>query len=335
MPPPLRRPLVLVMLLGASLAHPSVVLADNDGADGGFTPVGPVSPSGERIEDAYLLIAAVSVFVFLLVTVPLLIFIVRFRNRGRARDVEGPQIRGNTSLELAWTALPVVLLAVIAGFVFYKLPGITSLSSAAGVSDLEVTVEGRQFYWQYEYPNGVIAIDRLRLPQGRVVDLEIRAPESDVVHSFWIPALGTKQDAIPGETTELEIRPDRTGVFPGQCGEFCGIQHAAMTASLEVLPADEFDSWLEAEARAQETGDSELGEATFAGACAKCHGVGGEGLIGPALAGNPIVEQREALEDVVRNGRGEMPAVGEGWSDAQMDALFRYLREELGGEDGG
>ena len=331
MPPPLRRPLVLVILLGALLAQASVAW----GGNGGFGPVDPVSPNGERIEDAYYLIAGLSVFVFLVVTIPLVIFIVRFRNRGRARSVEGPQIRGNTSLELAWTAVPVLLLALVAGFVFYKLPGITSLSSAEGATDLEITVEARQFYFQYEYPNGVIAIDRLRVPQGRVVDLEITAPESDVVHSFWIPALGAKFDAIPGETNELEFKPERTGVFPGQCGEFCGIQHAAMTASLEVLPAAEFDSWLREEAQAQETGDSDLGEATFAGACANCHGVAGEGLIGPALAGNPIVEQREALEEVVRNGRGEMPAVGEGWQDRQMDALFRYLREELGSDDGG
>jgi cytochrome c oxidase subunit 2 len=303
--------------------------------NGGFGPVDPVSPNGERIEDAYYLIAALSVFVFLAVTIPLLIFVVRFRNRGRPRTVEGPQIRGNTSLELAWTAVPVLLLVVVAGFVFYKLPGITSLSSAAGATDLEITVEGRQFYWQYEYPNGVIAIDRLRVPEGRVVDLDITAPESDVVHSFWIPAIGGKFDAVPGETNELEFKAERTGIFPGQCGEFCGIQHAAMTASLEVLPAAEFDSWLRREAQAQATGDSDLGEATFAGACAKCHGLQGEGLIGPALAGNPTVEQREALEDVVRNGRGEMPAIGEDWQDRQMDALFRYLRDELGGDGGG
>jgi cytochrome c oxidase subunit 2 len=108
-----------------------------------------------------------------------------------------------------------------------------------------------------------------------------------------------------------------------------------MTASLEVLPAAEFDRWLETQAEAQEAGESELGEETFAGACAKCHGVEGEGLIGPALAGNPVVEQRESLEDVVRNGRGQMPAVGQDWDDRQMDALFQYLGEELGGENGG
>jgi cytochrome c oxidase subunit II len=317
-------------LLGA-LVFSSSAAGDN----GGFAPVDPVSPNAERIEDAYYLIAAFAIVVFLLVMVPLAIFIVRFRSGGRARTVEGPQIRGNTSLELAWTVAPVLILTVIAGFVFYKLPGITSLTSAAGATELEVEVEGRQFYWQYTYPNDVIAIDRLRVPVGRVVRLQITAPEGDVVHSFWIPAVGGKFDAIPGETNEYEFQAQKQGVYPGQCTEFCGIQHAAMTASLEVMPAAEYDSWIEQQAQAQESGDSDLGEATFAGACAKCHGVGGEGLIGPALEGNPIVEQRDALEEVVRNGRGQMPAVGQGWSDRQMSALFRYLGRQLGGENGG
>jgi cytochrome c oxidase subunit 2 len=327
-----RKPLAVTLacLLGV-LSSVSLAHAGN----GGFAPVDPVSPNAERTEDAYYLIAAFAIFVFLLVTVPLVVFIVRFRSRGRSRTIEGPQIRGNTSLELAWTAVPVVILAVVAGFVFYKLPGITEPSSAAGASELEIGVEGRQFYWQYTYANGVIAIDHLRVPVDRVVRLEITAPEYDVVHSYWIPAIGGKFDAIPGETTELEFIAEREGVYPGQCAEFCGLQHGVMTASLEVVPGAEFDRWLESEARAQETGESDLGQITFEGACAKCHGMEGEGLIAPALAGNPTIEQRDAVEEVVRNGRGEMPAVGRGWSDRQLDALVRYMQRELGGEDGG
>jgi cytochrome c oxidase subunit II len=320
----------LCCLLGALLLS-----ATASAGNGGFAPVDPVSPNGERIEDAYYLIAVFAVLVFLLVTVPLVIFIVRFRSRGRARTVEGPQIRGNTSLELAWTAVPVVILTIVASFIFYKLPGITELTSAAGATELQIEVEGRQFYWQYTYGNGVIAIDRLRVPVDRVVELKITAPEHDVVHSFWIPAVGGKFDAIPGETTELEFKAEKEGVYPGQCTEFCGLQHGVMTAALEVVPAAEFDSWLQREAQAQETGESDLGQITFAGACAKCHGMEGEGLIGPALAGNPTIEQRDAVEEVVRNGRGEMPAVGRGWSDRQLDALLRYTQRELGGESGG
>jgi cytochrome c oxidase subunit II len=311
-----------------------VLVSDAAAGNGGFAPVEPVSPNAERTADAYYLISVFAILVFLVVMIPLAIFIVRFRSRGRPRSIEGPQIRGNTSLELAWTIAPIVILVVIAGFVFYKLPGITSLTSAEGATELEVKVEGNQFYWQYTYPNGVIAVDRLRAPVGRVVHLDITAPDHDVNHSFWIPAVGGKFDAIPGVTTEFEFQATREGVYPGQCAEFCGLQHAAMSASLEVLAADEFDAWLEGEAQAQETGDSDLGEITFDGACAKCHGLSGEGLIGPALEGNPLVTQRDAIEEVVRNGRGQMPAVGRDWGDRQMDALFEYLEGEFGGESG-
>jgi cytochrome c oxidase subunit II len=332
MPAPVRRsPAVLLTFTGILLSLSSVASAGN----GGFAPVDPVSPNAERTEDAYYLISAFAILVFLVVTVPLAIFIVRYRSGGRARTVEGPQIRGNTRLELAWTLAPIAILIAIAGYVFYKLPGITELTSAEGATELDVKVIGHQFYWEYEYPNGVIAIDRLRAPVDRVVRLEITAPDGDVIHSFWIPAVGGKFDAIPGRTTELEFKAEKAGTYPGQCAEFCGVLHGAMTASLEVLPAAEFDRWLDAEARAQESGESQLGQEIFAGACAKCHGMRGEGLIGPALAGNPVVEDRESVEEVVRNGRGAMPAVGEGWGERQMDALVQYLAEELGGQSGG
>jgi cytochrome c oxidase subunit II len=326
-----RLPAVLLTFTGTLLAWSSVAFADN----GGFAPVDPISPNAERIEDAYFLVAAFAILVFLVVTVPLVIFMVRYRSRGRARTVEGPQIRGNTSLELGWTLAPILILVVIAGYVFYKLPGITSLTSAEGATELEVTVRGHQFYWEYEYPNGVIAIDRLRAPVDRVVHLDITAPDGDVNHSFWIPAAGGKFDAIPGTTTEFEFKAERTGTFPGQCAEFCGFLHGAMTASLEVLPAAEFDRWLDEQARTQESGESDLGQQIFQGACAKCHGVRGEGLIGPALAGNPVIEQRQTVEEVVRNGRGQMPAVGEDWGGRQVDALVRYLADELGAQSGG
>jgi cytochrome c oxidase subunit II len=265
--------------------------------------------------------------------VPLVVFIVRYRNRGRDRTIEGPQVHGSTQLEIAWTLVPVAILVIVAGFTFYKLPGIT-LEDQAKASDLRVLVEGRQFYWQYRYPNGVIAIDKLRAPQGRLVVLEITAPASDVIHSYWIPAIGGKFDAIPGETTETAFKAKRTGIFEGQCAEFCGILHAKMLASIEVVPAAEFDSWLQEEATKQESGDSDLGEMEFTGVCAKCHGMNGEGLIGPPFT-SASVSDPDIVAEIVRNGRGKMPAVGEGWDDRQMGALTSYLKERFSEESNG
>jgi cytochrome c oxidase subunit II len=297
----------------------------------GLTPVTAESPNAERIVDLYWFIAFWAAVVLLSVAVPLALFVVRYRSRGRDRTVEGPQVHGSTRLEVAWTLVPVVILVLVAAFTFYKLPGIT-IEDEAEASDLRIRVEGRQFYWQYHYPNGVIAIDRLVAPQDRLVVLEITAPEGDVNHSYWVPGVGGKFDAIPGRTTETAFQGRRVGVFEGVCGEFCGIQHAKMLAEIEVVPAAEFDSWLDEQAELQQAGTSNLGEQLFVGACAKCHGPRGEGDIGPAFT-SANTSDAEAVAEVVRNGRGRMPAIGEGWDDRQMRALTDYLRERFGEED--
>ena len=297
----------------------------------GLTPVTPESPNAERIADLYWFVAFWAALVLLAVAVPLTIFVFRYRSRGRDRTVEGPQIHGSTRLEVAWTLVPVIILVIVTAFTFYKLPGIT-LEDEASASDLRVRVEGRQFYWQYRYPNGVIAIDRLVAPQGRIVVLEITAPESDVIHSYWVPGVGGKFDAIPGQTIETAFNARNVGVFEGQCAEFCGIQHAEMFAEIEVMPADEFDRWIDEQAEAQSAGTSELGEEIFVGACAKCHGPEGQGLIGPAFT-SANTGDAEAVARVVRDGRGKMPAIGEEWDDQQMEALTDYLSERFGEED--
>lgn len=306
------------------------VVADALFAATGLTPVTAESPNAERIEDLYWFIAFWAAVVLLAVAIPLAIFVLRYRSRGRDRTVEGPQVHGSTRLELAWTLVPVVILLLVTAFTFYKLPGIT-LEDEAEAGDLRVRVEGRQFYWQYRYPNGVIAIDRLRAPLDRLVVLEITAPESDVNHSYWVPGVGGKFDAIPGETTETAFRAKKAGVFEGVCGEFCGIQHAKMLAEIEVVPAEEFDAWLNEQSQAQAAGSSDLGEQLFVGACSKCHGPNGEGLIGPAFTPANVGDP-EAVAQIVRNGRRKMPAIGEGWDDRTMEALTDYLQERFGGE---
>ena len=235
-------------------------------------------------------------------------------------------MHGNTNLELAWTVAPVLILVAIGSFVFYKLPGIQNVPAADRV---EVKVEGYRYYWNYTYPNGVIAVDRLRAPVGQTTRLEVSAPDFEVIHSWWIPALGGKFDAIPGVTNETWFNPKAPGIYRGQCAEFCGIQHAAMRAEVEAMPREEFDQWLADEAEAQEAGTSGLGEETYRGACAKCHGLAGEGEIGPTLRGNQLLDDAEALEQVIRNGRNKMPPVGKDWDERQMDALTAYLEEEL------
>ncbi len=294
--------------------------------DPGFAPPDPASPNAERINDSYYWVAIFTGAIFVIVQGALVWFIVRYRADRRTRDMEGAQIHGNTNIELAWTVAPVLILVAIGSFVFYKLPGIQDVPAADRV---EVTVKGYRYYWNYTYPNGVIAVDKLRAPVGQTTRLAVSAPDFDVIHSWWIPALGGKFDAIPGNENETWFNPNAPGIYRGQCAEFCGIQHAVMRAEVEAMPRDEFDAWLEDEAEAQEAGTSTLGEETFRGACGKCHGLAGEGDIGPKLAGNGLLADAAAVEEVVRNGRGEMPPIGKDWEERQMKALTDYLEEEL------
>ena len=312
-----RRTLVAVVLVAGV-----VILAGSwFGFSGrqGLTPVEPSGPSAEGIDELYLFIGFFAALIFLSVMIPLALILARYRERGLPRDAEGPQIRGNTRLELLWTAIPIGIVAILVGFTLYQAPKIEDPARAGeDANALEIQVEGRQFYWRYVYPNGAVAIDRLRLPVDRVARLRITAPEWDVVHSYWIPALGGKRDAVPGQVNELELRPERTGVFDGKCGELCGLQHSAMNFEAEVLTAAEFDSWVEQAAEGEE-----LGQTIFEDVCSKCHFAAPE--YAPNIAGSPTLGDADAITRIVTEGRGRMPAVGRGWSERELEALTEYL----------
>jgi cytochrome c oxidase subunit 2 len=331
MPTPVRRFLISGLIIAGLVVLVAVGFLAWIGEQGGnLTPVPPATEGAADIQDIYVFIGAFASAIFLVVTIPLALFVVRFRSGGRDRSVEGAQIRGNTRLELAWTLVPVLILVAIVTFVLVKLPGIREPQAAAGEREFTIQVEGRQFYWRYVYPNGAIAIDRLRLPVDRVTELEFTAPDHDVIHSWWVPALGGKFDSIPGQETQFGYRPTRTGVFEGRCGEFCGLQHGAMLASAEVMPQAEFDRWLEQTAEQQRAGESDLGEVLYTGVCVKCHELAPE--YAPRIAGSPVLRQREAVEEIVRNGRGRMPAVGKGWTEREMDALLDFVETIAGGQ---
>ena len=322
-----RSPFCWKLFILASAAVSLLAAAAAPTALAQLAPVDPASPNAAEIRDSYLFVSIFVVAIFVIVESVLIAFAWKYRRQRRERFEDGVQIHGSTRLELIWTAAPVVVLIAIAISVFVEIPEITNVPAAGASGQLEVRVTGRQFYWQYEYPNGVIAIDRLRAPEGVTVRLEVTAPDDDVVHSWWIPALGGKLDAIPGRSNDTWFEATETGVFRGQCAELCGVEHAKMLAEVEVLPEDEFDAWLEERDAAQAEGTSELGAELWQGVCAKCHGLAGEGGIARAIAGSAILSDAAQVEDIVRNGRRTMPAVGSGWSEEQMDALTTYLRE--------
>jgi cytochrome c oxidase subunit 2 len=181
---------------------------------------------------------------------------------------------------------------VLAGLLAYSLALLPESLARAPAGSLRIRVSGEQWWWrvQYQRPGGP-AIDlanEIRLPVDAVVEFELTSP--DVIHSFWIPALGGKRDMIPGRTNWLTLRPRRTGVFRGACAEYCGASHAWMAFAVVVHEPAEFDRWLthQATPAAAPRGRVEVrGQEVFlSNGCGACHTVRGtaaDGVIGPDL----------------------------------------------------
>lgn len=312
----MRRKLLFALVAAVALAMAGAA----DATNGGFTPVTPHSPNAAHTNTAYYVILGFTSAIFLIVEGALLVFIVKYRQRGRARTVEGVQVHGHTRLELIWTVTPVLILAVIAIVVFLELP---SISNAPAASDpLHVTVEGHQFYWQFEYPNGTRTINDLYVPVGRVVDLDVVS--ADVIHSWWIPALGGKIMAIPGRTNHIWFQANDVGTYSGQCAELCGLYHAAMLGHVVVTDEAQYVARLNAAAV-----PANLGKAEFTGVCATCHGMAGQGGYGPTISNNPLLTQKAGLVAILQNGFVKMPAVGSDWTPTQLNALAEYVKTHV------
>jgi cytochrome c oxidase subunit 2 len=309
----------LVFAVLVALATAGVAAA----ANGGFTPVQPESPNASHTQTAYYLILGFTSAIFVLVESLLVVFVWKYRSRGRARAVEGAQVHGHTRLELIWTAFPVLILAVIAAFVFYELPSVDSAPAAA--DPVHITVEGHQYYWQFDYPNGARSIGKLVVPAGEVVDLKVVSP--DVIHSWWIPALGGKVQAIPGRVNHTWFRADRAGTFSGQCAELCGVFHASMLATVAAKPSSVYHAFI------TQIAPATIGQQEWTGVCATCHGNLGQGGYGPAIANNTLLTQPSALTGILRNGftgtRGAMPPVGNTWTQSQISALVAYVKKHI------
>jgi cytochrome c oxidase subunit 2 len=308
---------VLIVLF--ALATAGVAAASN----GGFTPVTPESPNAGHTQTAYYLILGLTSAIFVLVEGLLVAFIWKYRSRGRSRAVEGAQVHGHTRLELIWTGIPVLILAVIAAFVFYELP---SIDSAPAASDsLHITVEGHQYYWQFDYPNGSRSINELVVPTGQVVDLTVLS--RDVIHSWWIPALGGKVQAIPGRINHFWFKAEKPGAYEGQCAELCGVYHASMLATVAAKPVSSYHTYV------TQVAPATLGGQEWSGVCATCHGGLGQGGYGPPIATNSILTQPVALGQILRHGvtgtTGAMPPVGRKWTNAQITSLVAYLKKHI------
>ncbi|MCW3005447.1 MAG: coxB [Solirubrobacterales bacterium] len=253
-------PLALLAAVGASLVVAPAAMA------GFISPEHGGSPNADRIHTLYMLTLAVGIVVFVGVEGVLLYTLIKFRAR---KGAVAAQIHGNTRLEIGWTVGAAVILVVLAVVTFAALPGIrdpeNSDASAAALTfpvvahgekkvpsdgrSLDIDVTGQQYVWRYRYPDGddnpsndAFSYTEMVVPIGVTVTLNIRA--IDVAHSWWIPKLGGKMDAIPGYTNYAWFKISKPGVYRGQCAELCGRNHANMVAQVRAVPPDEYTAWI-------------------------------------------------------------------------------------------
>lgn len=246
-------------------------------------PLNTLAPRARQSWDIQNLVIPVFVvagLIFLAVQTAVVWMVVRFRRS--EDDVDGvdepTQTHGNTPLEIGWTIVPAVILAVLAVF---NVQTILALDDV-GSDPVEVTVIGQQWWWEYRYDlDGdeqpeIITATQMVIPVDTDVVMKIQS--NDVIHSFWIPALNGKKDAVPGRTHELVFTAQEPGIYEGQCTEFCGLSHGVMRMQVKVLPADEYARWLERMTTPPEQPTTELakaGQELFVGQCARCHEVNG------------------------------------------------------------
>lgn len=300
----------------------------------------PASREAGRIDFIFWFVIAICIFIFAIVAAALLYSVVRFR-AAPDDDSDGKPIHGHTGLEIAWTIVPTLLVTAI---------GIASAivlaqNDAQGKDVLHVDVTAQQFAWTFSYPDaGGLTSAVLRLPKDRSVLLTLHA--KDVIHSFWVPEFGQKQDTVPGLTTTLHITPDRLGTFDVICTELCGLGHALMRSQAIVMTPAAFDSWLKGQTKAVGSSNpATSGKAVFQNnGCGACHtltAAGTTGTAGPNLdkLAAYATQAKQPLAAFVRQSivspnayvqpgypKNVMPQTfGSSLSKQQLDALVQFL----------
>jgi cytochrome c oxidase subunit 2 len=322
--------------------------------------VPPASSVAQAIHDLHSLVLWICLGIFAAVFLPMFYAIWRHR---RSLGHEARPFHEHRLLEIVWTAIPAAILLVLA----FPATKVVLAMKDTSASDITIEVTGLQWKWQYEYlgqdvkftsnlatsqvqianeaPKSrhyLLEVDRpLVVPTGRKIRLVFTA--ADVIHSWWVPALGVKQDAIPGFLRDAWFTVDRPGTYRGQCTELCGIGHGFMPIVVEAVPPAQYAIWIEEQktqlAAARSAGGMTLplsnlvaqGEKVFATNCAACHQANGRGIPGafPALDGSRIVNGPKAAHlNRVFNGKPgtAMPAFGKQLSDLEIAAVISYER---------
>lgn len=311
-----------------------------------FSPTNIFAPASTPADSIYgvsLFVLAVTGAIFVIVFGLLVYTVVRFRKKADDAS-EPPQVYGSNQVELAWTVIPVLI--VVALFMATARVIADTQKVARPDKSLEVIAIGHQFWWEYRYPAlGIVTANELHVP---VSDSSLPTPtfitllSADTDHSFWVPRLAGKTDLIPNHPNQMWIDPRETGLFLGQCAQYCGTQHAKMLLRVYVEKKDDFDKWVKAQKQtALSTSATSEGQRVFENtACVNCHTVEGtsaKGRFGPDLthlmsrdtiAAGAAANTDENLRRWIRKPEeikpgSLMPAMQ--LSEAELDAVTAYL----------
>ena len=249
-----------------------------------------MTSSADPLIGLAVLVGAIALAIFVGVSGAIVVFTVRYRDRGpTAADPAGvPQIHGNQRLELLWTAAPLVVLAIVFAASLQTLAQV-GRSATFGSNEAPVVIRatGQQWWFDFAYADGWSVPNEVHIPVG--VPVEFRVTSRDVIHDLWIPELGVKTDIIPGRENILRVYTTRAGTYDGVCAEFCGLEHAWMRFRVVAEPRPAYDRWIagQAAARSAPAGLAAQGEQVFLGnVCVACHAIRGTAAaahVGPEL----------------------------------------------------
>src|SRR5215510_13934153 len=334
----------VLTLLGGILLGAALCTASEPQANPVPSIFEPRSTPADSIRHLSYFVLTITGLIFLVVFCLLAYVIVKFRRKSIDRGSEPAQVYGSTQIELAWTVIPILIVAVLFAATARVIHAIQDAPKPS--SAVEVTVIGHQFWWEFRYPAlGIVTANELHIPvsdPAHPTPTFLKLLSSDTDHSFLIPQLAGKTDLIPNHPNETWIDPHETGLFLGQCAQYCGTQHAKMLLRVYVDTPEDFNAWVREQQQSAKQDDKELaGRHVFeTTSCVNCHAIGGTngtGRFGPDLthlmsrrtvAAGAAENTPENLRlwiqnpDAIKTG-SLMPAMK--LSDADLDALVRYL----------
>jgi cytochrome c oxidase subunit 2 len=334
---------ILLLVLGLFLAA-GLCTANTPGDNPVPNIFEPHSTPADSIFHLSLFVLTITGLIFLVVFVLLVYALVKFRARATDSSHEPAQVYGSTQIELAWTVIPILIVVVLFLATTRVIHAIQDAPEPSNA--VEVIAIGHQFWWEFRYPAlGIVTANELHIPvsdPANPTPTYLKLLSADTDHSFWVPQLAGKTDLIPNRVNTMWMDPHRTGIFLGQCAQYCGTQHAKMLLQVSVDSPEDFKNWVNAQKLPAKQDDSvSAGRKVFeTTACINCHAVAGTaatGRFGPDLT--HMMSRRTIASGAAENTPENlgmwiqdpemfkpgslMPAMK--LSDADLDALVRYL----------